>query len=113
MAHFDFILNFIQCRLNFADALVSTAGKVVFPNADYAPAKFAKLVIYPPVPLLVGRQFLFPERTIARRNFAMFWTAMPETTICKNCQPVSPEKKIRSAKNILVPAPTGDVVGAK
>ena len=85
----------------------------MFPYANDAPAKFAKLTVYAAVASLVAGQLLFPKRPVAGGDFAMAGTAMPKTTVHENCQPLLLKNKIRFAKNILVPAPASDAVLAQ
>jgi len=43
----------------------------------------------------------------------MFWAAMPETTIHKNCEPRLLENEIRLASQLLMPPPAGDAMPAE
>lgn len=85
----------------------------MFPYPHDPPADAAQLAVHPAVTGLVRDEFLFPEQAIARRRSAMFGTAVPETAIHEECQPVPPKKKIRFAENFLIPAPAGDVMLTK
>ena len=106
-------LVFRQGRLYFADALATPSAKVVFPNADDAPAEFAKFTVYALVPFSVGGQFLFPKRAVAGGKFAMLGAAVPKTTIHENRESCLPKKEIRFSENTLMPAPARDFVCAK
>ena len=85
----------------------------MFPYPHDSPAEFAQFPIHAAVASLVRGEFLFPECTVAGGDFAMLGTAMPETAVHEECQPVPPKKKIRFAENILIPTPAGDAVAAQ
>jgi len=99
--------------LNPSGARPAPLGKIMFPYPHDTPAEFAQLAVHPAVTHLVGGELLFPESTVAGRNFTMLGATVPETPVHKQCQPVPPKKKIRFAENILIPAPAGDVVPAE
>ncbi len=82
----------------------------MLPNPHDLPAKPAERAVHAAVAGLVRREFLFPECTIAGRDFAMLGTAMPKTSVHKEGEPHLPENEIGLAENLLMPAPASDAV---
>jgi hypothetical protein len=85
----------------------------MLPNSQCAPALRAQGSRYKPVARNIAREFVFPERGIVFWFCSMLWTAVPETTVHKQCEPHLPENEIGLAKDFLIPPPAGDFVPAK
>jgi len=85
----------------------------MLPNPDHAPAAFTQYPIYATVTSPIIFNFSFPERAVPGGHLKVLWASMPKTAVNKNSQTAFPKKKIRSAENILMPAPTLDAVPAK
>lgn len=85
-------------------------GKVVFPNADDAPTKFAKFTIHAAVAGLVGGEFGFPESAIVGRCVAMLEAAVPETAVNENGNSGLTKYKVRLSEHGLITAPTDDAM---
>ena len=85
----------------------------MLPNPHDLPAKPAERAVHAAVAGLVRREFLFPECTIAGRDFAMLGTAMPKTSVHKNGQSDPGENEVRLAEDFLIPTPAGDLVPAE
>ncbi len=80
----------------------------VLPNAQHPPSPFAKNAIHVPISRLVPGQLVGPKTPVGSWDTSVEGTTMPETAIYKDRQTLLRKDEIRTPRQLLVAAPTGD-----
>ncbi len=84
--------------------------KFTFPNPDDAPACLAQGAVYQPVAGFVPKYFCPPICPSGFGYMATLGTAVPETSIHKDCQTHLPKYKIGFAEQRLIATPAVDAM---
>ena len=77
-------------------------------DAEDAPAAFTQLAIHFPVAFAVADDLGFPEFAIPLRGPVALGTAMPETAIHKDRQPLLAEGEVWLTHKLQMPPPSGN-----
>lgn len=88
------------------------AREFVLPDAEDAPAAFAKRAIHETIARLVAGDFFAPEFSVLFGLGGVDWAAVPETTIDENGEAAFGENEIGLAGECAVSPPAGDARGA-
>jgi hypothetical protein len=76
--------------------------KFVFPNPKDTPACSAQACVHQPVAGEIAGELLFPENAVAGGLRAVFGTAVPETTVHKQCRARFAEDKVGTHGELMV-----------
>ncbi len=106
-------LNFVAGAQGCLDSTNTCCGpqfQRMLPNPQHPPSPAAQLARHPTVALPIPQHFRIPKPPVRFGPSITARTPMPETPVHKQRQAFRPEHKIRFAKHLLVPPPSGDVV---
>jgi hypothetical protein len=93
-------------KANHAGHEARLVFQLMLPNPQHEPAAVAQTSRDKPISLFIALNFLAPVSPILFRSTPVFWTAVPETPIHKNCDPIFAKNKIWLSQQRRMTPPT-------